>query len=111
VEAQRHAFGTSVLGGGEWSYLRPGRFNPGDIAAGALCMGGRVDPRAGVDAVEKRKIPSPAGNQAVNKGQGFRTIAAFTSIGQIKSKRRGSGNRWHRIPFDTKHFNAYVKCR
>jgi hypothetical protein len=49
----------SALDGGEWSVSRPGRFTPRERAPGTLWMGGRVGPRAVVDAVVKRKIPSP----------------------------------------------------
>jgi hypothetical protein len=44
---------------GEWSASRPGRFTPRERAAGKHWMGGWVGPRAGLNAVVKRKIPSP----------------------------------------------------
>jgi hypothetical protein len=44
-------FLTSALAGGEWSASRSGRFTPG-----AHWIGGWVDPRAGLDDVEKRKF-------------------------------------------------------
>jgi 4-amino-4-deoxy-L-arabinose transferase-like glycosyltransferase len=49
---------TSALEGGEWSVSRPGRFTPGKKPPGTHWLGGWVAPRAGLDAVEKRKIPS-----------------------------------------------------
>jgi hypothetical protein len=42
----------------EWSASRPGRFTPRERASSTNCIGGWVDPRAGLDAVVKRKIPS-----------------------------------------------------
>jgi hypothetical protein len=51
-----HVFLTSALVGGEWSASRPGRFTPGERAPGTHWIGGWVDPRAGLDDVEKRKI-------------------------------------------------------
>jgi hypothetical protein len=42
---------TLSLVGGEWSASRPGRFTPG-----THCVGDWVDPRAGMDDVEKRKF-------------------------------------------------------
>jgi hypothetical protein len=50
---------TPTLDGGEWSASRPGRFTPRERAPGTHWIGGWVGPRAGLDAVVKRKIPSP----------------------------------------------------
>jgi hypothetical protein len=47
---------TSGLVGGKWSASRPGRFIPGETAPGTHCAGGCVGPRAGLDAVQERKI-------------------------------------------------------
>jgi hypothetical protein len=49
---------TSALDEGEWSTSRPGRFTPGERVPGTHWIGGWVGPRAVVDAVVKRKIPS-----------------------------------------------------
>jgi hypothetical protein len=50
---------TSALDGGEWSASRPNRFTPRERAPGTYCIRGWVGPRAVLDAVVKRKIPSP----------------------------------------------------
>jgi len=50
---------TSALDGGEWSGSRPGRLTPREKAPGTHWIGGWVGPRAVLDAVVKRKIPSP----------------------------------------------------
>jgi hypothetical protein len=50
---------TSVLDGGEWSASRPCRFTPGERAPDTHWIGGWMGPRASLDAVVKRKIPSP----------------------------------------------------
>jgi hypothetical protein len=50
---------TSALDGGEWSASRPGRFTPRERAPGNYWIGGWAGPRAVLDAVAKRKIPSP----------------------------------------------------
>jgi hypothetical protein len=50
---------TLALYGGEWSALRPGRFTPRERTPDTHWIGGWVGPRAGLDAVVKRKIPSP----------------------------------------------------
>jgi hypothetical protein len=50
---------TSALDGGEWSASHSGRFTPREGAPGTHWVGGWVGCRAGLDAVTKRKIPSP----------------------------------------------------
>jgi hypothetical protein len=45
--------------GGEWSASRLGRFTPGERAPSTHWIGGWVGPRAVLDMVVKRKIPSP----------------------------------------------------
>jgi hypothetical protein len=49
VDVYTNIFLPSVLAGGEWSASRPGRSTPG-----THCIEGCVDPRAGLDDVEKR---------------------------------------------------------
>jgi hypothetical protein len=51
---------TSALGGGDWSALHPGRFTPRERerAPGTRWIGGWMGPRAILNAVVKRKIPS-----------------------------------------------------
>jgi hypothetical protein len=49
----------SALDGGDWSASRPGRFTPRETAPGTHRVGGLVGSRGILDAVVKRKIPSP----------------------------------------------------
>jgi hypothetical protein len=63
VEVQLHSFLTSALDGGEWSPSRLGRFTPRERAPGTHWTGGWVGPRVVLDAVVKRKIPSPRGHK------------------------------------------------
>jgi hypothetical protein len=56
VEEQLHEL--FDLDGDEWSDSRLGRFTPVERAPGTRWIGGWVDPRAGLDLVSKRKIPS-----------------------------------------------------
>jgi hypothetical protein len=49
-------FLTSALVGGERSALRPSRFSPGERGPRTHWIGGWVDPRAGLDDVEKRRF-------------------------------------------------------
>jgi hypothetical protein len=53
VDLQIHVFLTSALAGIEWSASRLGRFTP---PPRTHWIGGWVDPRAGLDNVEKRKF-------------------------------------------------------
>jgi hypothetical protein len=48
-------FLTSALDGDEWSASRPGCYTPGEVAPNTHWIGGWVGPRAGLNAVEKRK--------------------------------------------------------
>jgi hypothetical protein len=52
-----HSF-TLALDGGEWSASCPCHFTPRTRAPGTHWIGGWVAPRAGLDMVSKRKIPS-----------------------------------------------------
>jgi hypothetical protein len=52
-------FLTSVLVGGEWSASLPGRITPGERAPRTHWIAGWVDPRAGLDNVEKKKLALP----------------------------------------------------
>jgi hypothetical protein len=49
----------SALDGGEWSASRPNHFTPRERAPSTHWIGGWVGPRDVLDAVVKRKIPSP----------------------------------------------------
>jgi hypothetical protein len=46
-------FSTLALVGGEWSASRPRRFTPEERVPGTHWIGGWVDPRAGLDDMEK----------------------------------------------------------
>jgi hypothetical protein len=56
-----HVFLTSALVGGEWSASRPGRFTPGESAPVTHWIEGWVDPRTGLDDVERKQIFSLPG--------------------------------------------------
>jgi hypothetical protein len=59
VDVQIHIFLTLALAEGEWSASRPGRFALGETAPSTHWIGGWVDPRAGLDNLEKRKFLTP----------------------------------------------------
>jgi hypothetical protein len=50
------SFLTSTIGEVEWPVSRPGRFFPGERALGTHWIGRWVGPKAGLHAVQKRKI-------------------------------------------------------
>jgi hypothetical protein len=54
VDIYIHIFLASKLAVGEWSVSRSGRFIQGERAPGTLWIGGWVNPRAGLDDLEKR---------------------------------------------------------
>jgi hypothetical protein len=56
VDVQIHIFFTSALAVGEWSASRTCRFTPGETVPNNHSIRGWVDPRAGLDGVEKRKF-------------------------------------------------------
>jgi hypothetical protein len=53
VDAQTQVFLTSALVEGEWSASLPGRFYPRGKSPQYPLIGGWVDPRAGLDKMEK----------------------------------------------------------
>jgi hypothetical protein len=56
VDVQIHIFLASALAGGEWAASRPGLFTAGEREPGTYWIGGWVNPRAGLDNLEKRKF-------------------------------------------------------
>jgi hypothetical protein len=56
VDILIHIFLTSAIAGGEWSASHPGSFTPEERAPGTHWIGCWMDPRAGLDDVEKRKF-------------------------------------------------------
>jgi hypothetical protein len=73
VDVYIHIFFTSALDGGEWSASRPGRFTPGERTPGTHWIGGWVDPRAGLDDMEKRKFLTLPGLELLPLGRPSRS--------------------------------------
>jgi hypothetical protein len=61
VDVYIDIFLTSALVGGKWSASQRGRFTTGERAPDTHCLGGWVDPRAGLDDVEKINFLTLAG--------------------------------------------------
>jgi hypothetical protein len=60
MDKKIYLFLTSAIVGDEWLASRPSSFTPGERTPGTHCLGGLVDPKTGLDDVERRKIvPSP----------------------------------------------------
>jgi hypothetical protein len=55
ISVQINLFLTSALFGSEWSASRPGHFTLGQRVPCAHLIGGWIDPRIGLDDVEKEK--------------------------------------------------------
>jgi hypothetical protein len=77
VSVQIHIFLTSVLVGGEWSASRPGRFTPSERAPGVRWIGGWVDPRAGMDDMEKREFLTLPGLELQPLGRPARSQSLY----------------------------------
>jgi hypothetical protein len=76
VDVQIHILLTSALAGSEWSASCPCRFTYGEEAHGTLWIGGWVDPRAGLNGVEK--ITDPTGSRTATP-RSFSPITTFTT--------------------------------
>jgi hypothetical protein len=55
----------SAVDKAEWSASRPGRFTPGERAAGTHLKESWMGTGAGLDSVKKRKTPASAGNRTL----------------------------------------------
>jgi hypothetical protein len=66
-----------ALAGGEWSASCPGLFTPKESAPGTHCIGGGVDPRAGLDEMEERKFLTLQGLEFRPLGRPARTLPLY----------------------------------
>jgi hypothetical protein len=87
---------TLALDGGEWSVSRPGRFTPRERAPGTHRMGGWMVPRTVLDAVVKRKIPSP--RRESNSDRPARSLALY---------RLSYHGSWGMVMHERKHSSIY----
>jgi hypothetical protein len=72
-----HIFLTWALAGGECSALRPGRCTPGERVPGTHWIGGWVDPKAGLDGLEKRKFLTLLGLELRHLGRPARSQSLY----------------------------------
>jgi hypothetical protein len=77
VDVEIHIFLTSALAGCEWSALRRSRFTPGKRAPGTHWIGGWVDPRSGLNDVEKRKFLTLSGLELRPLGRSVRSQSLY----------------------------------
>jgi hypothetical protein len=77
VDVEIRVFLTSALVGGEWSASRPDRFTLEERAAGAHWIGGWVDPRAGLDDMEKGKFLTLQGLELRRLGRPARSQSLY----------------------------------
>jgi hypothetical protein len=73
MKAYIHIFLTSALAGDEWSASRPSHFIPFERAPSTHWLGGWVDPRAGLDNMEKRKFLTSLGHKLLPLGRPVRS--------------------------------------
>jgi hypothetical protein len=74
------SFLTSELDGGESLASRPGRYTPGEGAPSTISRGSWVDPRAGLDTINAKKIRAPARNRT----PAFRPVVrCYTYLGLL----------------------------
>jgi hypothetical protein len=72
VDVEIHVFLTSALVGGKWPASRPDRFTPG-----TNCIADWVDPRAGLDALEKEKFFTLPGLELRSLGLSARSQSLY----------------------------------
>jgi hypothetical protein len=77
VDVQIYIFLTSALAGCEWSASRLGRFTSGKEPPVPIGTGGWVDPRAGLDDVEKRKFLTLPGHELRPLGRPARSQSLY----------------------------------
>jgi hypothetical protein len=77
VDVWIHIFLTLALDVGEWSVSRPCRFTLGETASVTKWMGGWVDPRAGLDDMEKRKFLPSTGLELRPLGRSARSQSLY----------------------------------
>jgi hypothetical protein len=80
ADVQIHIFLISALAGGEWSASRPCRFT-----ARTYRLGGWVDPRVGLDDVEKRKFLTLLGLELRPVGRPVRSQSLYRLCSKIKN--------------------------
>jgi hypothetical protein len=110
----RSKFSWPRIGEGEWSASRPCRFTSGEITSGTHWIEGSVDPRAGLDGVEKRKFWTLAGLELRSLGRPVRSQLLYRlrypgSYGEGKCEEldeaaytdRRSWNAWETLPVMT----------
>jgi hypothetical protein len=101
VGVQIHIFLNSALAGGECSASIPGRFTPGERTLSTHWIGGWVDPRTGLDDVEKRKFVTLPGLELRPLGRPTRSQPLYRIRYSGSSTKKSSdliGNRTRDLP-------------
>jgi hypothetical protein len=78
-------FLTSTLAEGEWSVSQPGRFTPGERTPRTHWIGGWVDPRAGLNTVERKNFLTKPGLKRRSLGRPARrqSLYRLSCLGSI----------------------------
>jgi hypothetical protein len=77
VDALIHIFLLSALVGDEWSISHPGHLTPREGAPNTCWIGGWVDPRAGLDNMEKTKLLPLTGLELWPPGRSARSQSLY----------------------------------
>jgi hypothetical protein len=77
VDVYIHIFLTSALVRGEWSASHLGRFTPGERTPCTHWIGGWVDPRSGLDDLDKRKFLTVPGLEINPLGRPARSQSLY----------------------------------
>jgi hypothetical protein len=90
VSVQTYFFLTSALVGGEWSASHSTRFTLAERAFGTIWIAGWVDPRAGVDDMEKLHFLTLTGLELRLHGRRGRSAVAIpTALPRLTSRKVG----------------------
>jgi hypothetical protein len=102
VDVWIHIFLISALASRAWSASCPGRFNTGERTPATHWIGGWVDPRAGLNDVEKRKFLTLPGLELRSLGRPARSQSLYW-LGYLGSYRADNALLESRY-FDGIHF-------
>jgi len=97
---------TSAIDGGEWTASRSSRFTTRERAPGTHWIRGWVGPRACLDAVVKRKIPSPC-RDSNSRASSAIPLSYPGSSFQYKLRQRHAHSACHHLQYRNEHQSSF----